>query len=75
MLRKDHGCVSDIGPSCEIQTLPIGVLIMRIEDVTEVSVMAFWNGVNPKLQQTSCLEEAAQEVATLATEKKIFAGG
>ena len=37
---------------------------MRIEDVTEASALAFWNGVNPKLQQASCLEEAAQEVAT-----------
>ncbi len=37
---------------------------MRIEDVTEASAIAFWNGVNPKLQQASCLEEAAQEVAT-----------
>lgn len=36
---------------------------MRIEEVTEVSVMEFWNGVNAKLQQASCLEEAAQEVA------------
>ena len=36
---------------------------MRIEDVTEASSMEFWNGVSPKLQQASSLEEAAQELA------------
>ncbi len=36
---------------------------MRNEDVTEASAIEFWNGISPKLQQASSLEEAAQELA------------